>query len=101
MHPGMSWMTGLPPNPSLSASPPIPQNCPPMQGYSRAAPPAPATPRPAYPGGSLVNLMSPLTPALGGNSPYAPLTALPPQHLADARHVVLLVIDGLGHDFLI
>jgi len=56
---------------------------------------------PDYHGGSLVNLMSSLTTALGGNSPYAPLTALPPQHLADARHVVLLVIDGMGHDFLI
>lgn len=56
---------------------------------------------PDYHGGSLVNLMSSITTALGGSSPYAPLTALPPHHLADARHVVLLVVDGLGHDFLI
>jgi predicted AlkP superfamily pyrophosphatase or phosphodiesterase len=56
---------------------------------------------PDYHGGSLVNLMSSLTTALGGNSSYAPLAALPPQALADARHVVLLVADGLGHDFLI
>ncbi|MHB1188014.1 alkaline phosphatase family protein [Thiobacillus sp.] len=56
---------------------------------------------PDYHGGSLVNLMSTLTTALGGTSPYAPLTALPPQALADARHVVLLVVDGLGHDFLL
>ncbi len=56
---------------------------------------------PDYHGGSLVNLMSSLATALGGSSPYAPLTALPPDHLADARHVVLLVVDGLGHDFLI
>ena len=56
---------------------------------------------PDYRGGSLVNLMSSLTTALGGVSDHAPLTALPPHTLADARHVVLLVIDGLGHDYLL
>ena len=56
---------------------------------------------PDYHGGSLVNLMSSITTALGGSSDYAPLTALPPQALADARHLVLLVVDGLGHDFLL
>ncbi|MGB9129206.1 MAG: alkaline phosphatase family protein [Thiobacillus sp.] len=63
--------------------------------------PEPGITLPDYHGGSLVNLMSSITAALGGNGPYPPLTALPPQHLADARHVILLVIDGLGHDFLI
>lgn len=61
----------------------------------------PALILPDYRGGSLVNLMSSLTAALGGSSPYAPLTTLPPEALADARHLVLLVIDGLGHDYLI
>ncbi|MDP1924166.1 MAG: alkaline phosphatase family protein [Thiobacillus sp.] len=61
----------------------------------------PALILPDYRGGSLVNLMSSLTAALGGSSPYAPLTALPPDALAGARHLVLLVIDGLGHDYLI
>src|SRR3989339_820013 len=61
----------------------------------------PALTLPDYRGGSLVNLMSSLTAALGGSSPYAPLTALPPEALADARHLVLLVVDGLGHDYLI
>jgi hypothetical protein len=56
---------------------------------------------PDYRGGSLVNLMSSLTIALGGSSPYPPLTALPPHTLADARHLVLLVVDGLGHDYLL
>jgi hypothetical protein len=56
---------------------------------------------PDYHGGSLVNLMSSLATALGGSSAYAPLTALPPHELADARHLVLLVVDGLGHDYLI
>lgn len=61
----------------------------------------PALILPDYRGGSLVNLMSSITTALGGSSPYAPLTALPPEALADARHLVLLVVDGLGHDYLI
>ena len=61
----------------------------------------PALTLPDYRGGSLVNLMSTLTTALGGSSPHAPLTALPPEALADARHLVLLVVDGLGHDYLI
>ncbi|MDP2031240.1 MAG: alkaline phosphatase family protein [Thiobacillus sp.] len=56
---------------------------------------------PNYAGGSLVNLMSSITTALGGSSDYAPLTALPPEALADARHLVLLVVDGLGHDYLL
>jgi predicted AlkP superfamily pyrophosphatase or phosphodiesterase len=55
---------------------------------------------PDYGGGSLVNLMSSITTALGGNSPYPPLAMLPPAALAGARHLVLLVVDGLGHDFL-
>ena len=63
--------------------------------------PDPGFTLPDYHGGGLVNLMSSLATALGGDSAYAPLSALPPHLLADARHVVLLVIDGLGHDFLI
>jgi predicted AlkP superfamily pyrophosphatase or phosphodiesterase len=61
----------------------------------------PALTLPDYDGGSLVNLMSSIGTALGGTSPYSPLAALPPQHLANARHLVLLVVDGLGHDFLL
>ena len=56
---------------------------------------------PDYRGGSLVNLMSSITAALGGNSPYAPLAALSPDSLAAARHIVLLVVDGLGFDYLL
>jgi predicted AlkP superfamily pyrophosphatase or phosphodiesterase len=55
---------------------------------------------PDYGGGSLVNLMSSIATALGGSSPYPPLAALPPEALAGARHLVLLVVDGLGHDYL-
>ncbi|HWR76698.1 MAG TPA: alkaline phosphatase family protein [Thiobacillus sp.] len=61
----------------------------------------PALTLPDYRGGSLVNLMSSIATALGGSSPYAPLTALPPHTLAGARHLVLLVVDGLGHDYLL
>jgi predicted AlkP superfamily pyrophosphatase or phosphodiesterase len=55
---------------------------------------------PDYAGGSVVNLMSSIATALGGDSPYPPLEALPPESLAGARHLVLLVVDGLGHGFL-
>ena len=60
----------------------------------------PALSLPDYAGGSLVNLMSSITAALGGHSPYSPLATLPPQALAGARHLVLLVVDGLGLDYL-
>jgi hypothetical protein len=56
---------------------------------------------PDYDGGSLVNLMSSIITALGGKSSYAPLAALPPEALAGLRHVVLLVVDGLGYDYLL
>ena len=55
---------------------------------------------PDYRGGGIVNLMSSITTALGGASPYPPLAALPPQALSGVRHLVLLVVDGLGHDYL-
>ena len=61
----------------------------------------PALILPDYDGGSLVNLMSSITTALGGTSPYPPLTALPPANLSSARHLVLLVVDGLGLEYLL
>lgn len=60
----------------------------------------PARVRPDYAGGGLVNLMSSIASALGATSPYPPLRILPPDTLAGARHLVLLVVDGLGHGFL-
>jgi predicted AlkP superfamily pyrophosphatase or phosphodiesterase len=60
----------------------------------------PAFTLPDYRGGSLVNLMSSITCALGGSSPYPPLAMLPPEALSGARHLVLLVVDGLGHQYL-
>jgi predicted AlkP superfamily pyrophosphatase or phosphodiesterase len=56
---------------------------------------------PDYNGGSIVNLMTSITSALGSGSPiYPALHALPPSRLAQAQTVVLLVIDGLGYKYL-
>lgn len=52
---------------------------------------------PDYAGGSLVNLMASLAQSLGAPATgYPPLRAPPPALTAGARHVVLLVLDGLG-----
>lgn len=56
---------------------------------------------PDYRGNGIVNLMSTIVAALGGVSPYPRLTALSSASLAAARHLVLLVVDGLGHDYLL
>jgi len=47
-----------------------------------------------------VNLMSTIATHFGGTSPYLPLGALPPDQLAGAENVVLLIIDGLGFSYL-
>jgi len=58
-------------------------------------------PLPDYSGGSIVNLMSSIEAALGHTSPlYPPLRALPPSALGGTGNVVLLVIDGLGYEYL-
>jgi hypothetical protein len=49
----------------------------------------------------IVNLMSSIMSAYGHESAYyPPLTILPPVMLQEAQNVVLLVIDGLGYDYL-
>lgn len=58
-------------------------------------------PLPNYHDGSIVNLMSSILRAFGGTSPYLPLPALPPEEVAEYRHVILLVIDGLGYEYLV
>jgi hypothetical protein len=57
---------------------------------------------PNYQSGSLVNLMSSIIRACGGDADplYAPLRGLDEMVLSDAENVVLLVIDGLGYDYL-
>ncbi len=56
--------------------------------------------KPDYHGGSIVNLMSSLIGALGGDAPYPGLQHLPAEEIAPARNVVLLVLDGLGYNYL-
>ncbi len=59
---------------------------------------------PDYHDGSIVNLMQSIVAALGNGETshaYAPLTLAPPGVFADSRKVILFVIDGLGHEFLL
>ena len=57
-------------------------------------------PLPDYHGGSIANLMTSLIAALGGEpSRYPELRELEPSKL-QSRNIVLLIIDGLGHDCL-
>ncbi len=59
---------------------------------------------PDYHGGSIVNLMQSVVAGLGNGDrshDYAPLTLAAPEIFADSGKVVLLVIDGLGHEFLL
>lgn len=56
--------------------------------------------KPDYAGGSIVNLVSSLIQGLGGTSDYPALRQLSGTALQAPRHVALLVIDGLGADWL-
>lgn len=56
---------------------------------------------PSYTGQGIVNLMQSVATACGGvGARYPELAALPGAALAQARHIVLLVIDGLGQRLL-
>ncbi|MFH0979176.1 MAG: alkaline phosphatase family protein [Candidatus Woesearchaeota archaeon] len=55
---------------------------------------------PDYKGGSIVNLMSSISRALGARSSYQPLKGLPPKELTGFRNIVLIVVDGLGYEYL-
>ncbi|MCG5509229.1 alkaline phosphatase family protein [Ectothiorhodospira lacustris] len=56
---------------------------------------------PDYQGHCLANLMTSLISGLGGTpSCHGPLRALPPEEVGRHRHVVLVVVDGLGDGFL-
>ena len=57
--------------------------------------------RPDYHNGSIVNLTASILGAMGRpRAAYAPLAALPPERLRITRNVALLVIDGLGYNWL-
>lgn len=58
-------------------------------------------PFPDYHRDGIVNLMSSLIQGLGGEGTgYAPLPALSPAEVAEYPQAVLLIVDGLGYDFL-
>ena len=55
-----------------------------------------------YQGGGIVNLMASVAAACGGQPGiYQRLPAALEHIFSAARHIVLLVVDGLGHDFLV
>jgi len=57
---------------------------------------------PDYYGRSIVNLMSSIMATYGHSSEtYSPLISLPPALLKGAKNVVLMVIDGLGYEYLV
>lgn len=55
---------------------------------------------PDYSGGGFANLIASLVEARGGAPRHAPLAALPPSQLRDAENVVLVLVDGLGDNYL-
>lgn len=57
-------------------------------------------PVPDYAQDGIVNLVSSVVAGLGGRAPHPPCAVLPPESLVAARSVVLLVLDGLGHEYL-
>ena len=56
--------------------------------------------RPDYSGGGFVNLIASIAAACGASPRHATLAALPPEALAGARNIVLVIIDGLGDNYL-
>lgn len=56
---------------------------------------------PDYKGGSIVNLMSSIGNALGAEMPYENLKLLSPEELKGSKNIVLMVIDGLGFEYLL
>lgn len=56
--------------------------------------------RPDYRGGGILNLMASIVAGRGGEAEYPELERLPGHELAGARNLMLLVVDGLGADWL-
>jgi Type I phosphodiesterase / nucleotide pyrophosphatase len=56
--------------------------------------------RPDYAGGGFANLVASIVEACGGAPRHAPLRALPARELAAARNLLLLIVDGLGDNYL-
>ena len=55
---------------------------------------------PAYGGGSLVNLVASLVETCGGRPRHPAAALLEPRELERARNVVLVILDGLGDNYL-
>ncbi len=55
---------------------------------------------PNYKDGSIVNLMSSIALALGGKTRYKQLKGLDVGKLSKAKNIVLIVIDGMGYEYL-
>jgi hypothetical protein len=56
--------------------------------------------RPDYAGGGLANLIASIVEGCGGAPRHPPLALLPPRELREARNILLLLIDGLGDNYL-
>src|SRR3989344_5694865 len=57
-------------------------------------------PLPNYNDGSIINLMSSVGSALGKKSNYKPLKLLPSSTLKKSKNIVIMLLDGLGYEFL-
>lgn len=57
--------------------------------------------RPDYSGGGIANLIASIAAACGDTPALPTLHALPPAEIAAHRNVILFVIDGLGHEWLL
>ncbi|MFW9977916.1 MAG: alkaline phosphatase family protein [Candidatus Thorarchaeota archaeon] len=56
--------------------------------------------KPEYQGGSIVNLMRDIAEASGVSTPYAKLSSTHLANLQDSENIVLMIIDGLGYNYL-
>ena len=57
--------------------------------------------RPDYSGGSLVNLMASIVASRGGEAHHRPLRDLDAEKLRAARNVILVIVDGLGDNYML
>jgi hypothetical protein len=55
---------------------------------------------PDYRGNGFLNLIASLVEAAGGSPRHAPLAALPPAELRGAANLVLLIVDGMGDEYV-
>jgi len=56
--------------------------------------------KPSYDGNGILNLTSSIVSARGGKTNYKNLKLLPSSKIKNSKNIVLLLIDGLGYDFL-